>query len=212
MKLNKNSFCYYLLIIAFVLSPCLLFAQKHIINRPSKTVRKTITAKRSSNKSSIAWSTTSISEKEIVDLGLSVYWRGYNLGASSPEEKGLAGNKWRYAHKDVVPDYLNGWRTPTVAEMKELISECVWKKVSYKGIRGYKVTGRKGNSIFLPVTEVFEGEYYGRYWSFDTEMMNKEQEYRFPYSYRLIFGMYNNIDVTNLGTEPPYIRPVKDKK
>ncbi len=60
---------------------------------------------------------------------------------------------------------------PTAKEMEELLTRCVWTWTTLKGIKGYKVKGPNGNSIFLPaagfrhngVTQ-FAGE-YGRYWS-----------------------------------------------
>lgn len=42
------------------------------------------------------------------------------------------------------------WRMPTVAEMKELLSNCTRTWTTQNGVNGYKVTGPNGNSIFLP--------------------------------------------------------------
>lgn len=41
------------------------------------------------------------------------------------------------------------WRTPTQAEMKELMERCTWTWCSVNGVYGYRVSGN-GNSIFLP--------------------------------------------------------------
>ena len=130
-----------------------------------------------------------------VDLGLSVKWAGWNIGATSPE--GYGGyyawgeieekdyyddityafwtdydnsgywNNGEYAH---IGDNISGtqydvatqkwgdsWRMPTLAEFGELYSLCTWQYFEYKGVRGEKVTGPNGVSIFLP----FAGEKFG---------------------------------------------------
>ena len=42
------------------------------------------------------------------------------------------------------------WRMPTKAELQELIDKCTWTWTTQNGVKGYKVTGPNGNSIFLP--------------------------------------------------------------
>lgn len=42
------------------------------------------------------------------------------------------------------------WRMPTYEEIKELYDNCTWKWEQINGVNGYKVTGKNGNSIFLP--------------------------------------------------------------
>lgn len=44
-----------------------------------------------------------------------------------------------------------GWYTPTQAEQKELMKECIWAWSVQKGVNGYRVISkRNNNSIFLP--------------------------------------------------------------
>ena len=63
------------------------------------------------------------------------------------------------------------WRMPTFAEMTKLRTECDWKWTSQGGKNGYKVTGKNGNSIFLPAAgcRYDSGLYHagseGHYWS-----------------------------------------------
>lgn len=63
------------------------------------------------------------------------------------------------------------WRMPTKAEQDELRKKCKWTWTSQNGVKGYKVIGRNGNSIFLPAAGyMFEGTLnkagsYGDYWS-----------------------------------------------
>nr|MCR5153047.1 hypothetical protein [Prevotella sp.] len=44
----------------------------------------------------------------------------------------------------------NAWRMPTVDELRELNNNCTWTWVLVNGIKGYRVTGPNGSSIFLP--------------------------------------------------------------
>ncbi len=127
-----------------------------------------------------------ISTSQKVDLGLSVCWAGWNVGASSPEGYGYyyalgeTTTKTNYTRDSY--QYYNGsryinigsnisgtqydvarkqwggsWRLPTEKEMKELVDYCTWTWTTYKGVEGYKVTGPNGNSIFLPATGYREG-------------------------------------------------------
>ena len=62
------------------------------------------------------------------------------------------------------------WRLPLRFEIDELINQCQWEWTSVNGTMGYKVTGKNGNSIFLPVTSeiVVDKNNYpeaGFYWS-----------------------------------------------
>ncbi len=63
------------------------------------------------------------------------------------------------------------WRMPTLDEIKELCDKCSWEWTEVNGIKGQKVTGSNGNSIFLPAagyrngTEVHYRGSYGYYWS-----------------------------------------------
>jgi len=42
------------------------------------------------------------------------------------------------------------WRMPTVTEMSQLLNDCSWEWIQINGVNGYKVTGKNGNSIFIP--------------------------------------------------------------
>ena len=44
------------------------------------------------------------------------------------------------------------WKMPNQNDIKELVDNCKWEWITYKGAEGYKVTGSNGNSIFLPAT------------------------------------------------------------
>ena len=130
-----------------------------------------------------------------VDLGLSVKWATYNVGANSPEEYG---NYYAWGETTTKTSYTEencstygksigsiagnstydvaralwggGWRLPTKEEFEELRDRCTWNWTTYKGVNGYKVTGPNGNSIFLPAAGWFGASLSGRgtlgyYWS-----------------------------------------------
>ena len=46
--------------------------------------------------------------------------------------------------------YGDGWRTPAVVEVRELRDKCTWEWTEVNGVKGQKVTGPNGKSIFLP--------------------------------------------------------------
>ena len=60
---------------------------------------------------------------------------------------------------------------PTVDEFEELIDNCTWERTTKGGHIGYKVTGRNGNSIFLPAAgyrlgaDTYGAESNSGYWS-----------------------------------------------
>lgn len=131
-----------------------------------------------------------------VDLGLSVKWATCNVGASTPAEYGnyyawgetrtkskytssnsatynksmgdIAGNPQYDAAR---ANWGSSWRLPTQVEFEELLNNCTWTWTSQGGHNGYKVTGKNGNSIFLPATGWHGGSSlnvagkYGVYWS-----------------------------------------------
>lgn len=105
-------------------------------------------------------------EVDGVDLGLSVNWATHNVGASAPHKVGyliplgnVTGTKKSAKHhyeqvsgeSDIATVKMGkGWRMPTAEEMLELIDKCEWEKKTIKGVKGAKVTGPSGESIFLP--------------------------------------------------------------
>lgn len=119
-------------------------------------------------------------EHEFVDLGLSVNWALCNIGESDyfPEWRGnlyawgesvtrdydlenhFASRVSYYFDnritvlepQDDAATLLWGedWRMPTKEEFQELVDKCQWEWTQENGHYGYRVTGRNGNSIFLP--------------------------------------------------------------
>ena len=111
-----------------------------------------------------------------VDLGLSVLWAEYNVGAKSPQETGnyylwgtvkpetpdpsistkYGDNNTTLLPEDDAAHYVMGseWRMPTYSEMVELATMCSKSEGSYSGVRGFyftsKVNGFEGKKVFLP--------------------------------------------------------------
>lgn len=73
--------------------------------------------------------------------------------------EGTVDNKRTLDPKDDVAHvkWGSGWRMPTLNEAKELVDKCSWVKTSVNGVKGCKVIGPNGNSIFFPNT----GTVYG---------------------------------------------------
>lgn len=126
------------------------------------------------------------------------------------------GNITGKANYDVARARWGGsWRIPTKEEMTELVIKCNWTWTTQndkKGIKikGYKVTGPNGNSIFLPVGGFRPDEWNecgyetGYYWS-STPLEN--DNYR---AYYLGFGS-SGFGVKNfLRVKGFLIRPVSD--
>lgn len=124
---------------------------------------------------------------EYVDLGLpsGTLWATCNVGAKSPEDYGdyfawgetegyfsgktnfnLQNYKWAANNKltldpedDVAHVRWGGnWRMPTVSEQRELLANCTFTWTTMNGVYGCKVTGKNGNSIFLPAGGYITGE------------------------------------------------------
>lgn len=133
-------------------------------------------------------------EPEAIDLGLSVMWASYNVGANRPEEYGdyyawgeintkneYSGNNFAGASiSDIAgnPEYDaatanwgDGWRMPSRDELIELVNNCIWEWTSINSVNGMCVTGPNGNSIFLPAAghmidqALVYFNSYGFYWS-----------------------------------------------
>lgn len=134
--------------------------------------------------------TEKVERYRAVDLGLSVKWATCNVGASKPEDYGdyyawgetttKSDYSWEtYKYRTTLTSsddvatvkWGSKWRMPTKEEMKELDEDCTWTWTTQNGVKGMKVTGPNGNSIFLPAagfrygTELLSLGLDGVYWS-----------------------------------------------
>lgn len=160
-----------------------------------------------------------ISTQKTVDLGLSVKWAGWNVGASSPEGYGkkygwgdstgnLTSSNLDLYPSDNPPLDLSGssydiarakwggdWRMPTFYEMVELVVKCKWVHSTYRGVKGMKVIGPNGNSIFMPLAgsaprSISAGGYgiTGNYWTSTLKRDDKKE------AYCLFFDSQHNVN------------------
>lgn len=69
-------------------------------------------------------------------------------------ERGPVDGKVKLALSDDAASVNWGgrWRIPTKDEVEELFLRCRWVKSEMNGVQGFRVTGPKGNSIFVPAT------------------------------------------------------------
>ena len=165
--------------------------------RNGKEVSKTISVSQSGGENNVKLAfVQEINGHEYVDLGLSVKWATCNVGANKPEDYG---NYYAWGETKTKSDYslsnsvtygksfsdIGGksqydaaranwggtWRLPTKAEQQELLDNCTWKWTTQNGVKGYKVTGPNGNSIFLPAAgyrggwSLYGAGEDGYYWS-----------------------------------------------
>ena len=146
-----------------------------------------------------------INGHEYVDLGLpsGLKWATCNVGANKPEEFGdffawgenYTKNEYTSDNCKTIKKKLLGaiierngifmdapssiwgrpWRMPTKTDILELLINCTWAWTIKNGIKGMNVTGKNGNSIFLPAAGWFDGklhksldingDFFGSYWS-----------------------------------------------
>lgn len=130
-----------------------------------------------------------VAEEEAIDLGLSVRWAPFNVGATSPEAYGdyfawgetkpkalYKPDTYRWFQKSTgvmdIGKQISGtkidaarviwrgaWRMPTREECLELRDKCKWTLTTRNGVKGMLVTGPNGNSIFLPSGGYRQGDY-----------------------------------------------------
>ena len=96
---------------------------------------------------------------EYVDLALPSgnAWATMNYGASTETGYGTYVDWNNY--NVVSQSWGSNWKTPTRANFQELINYCTWTWESRDGVNGYKVTGKNGNSIFLPAAGLQKNGY-----------------------------------------------------
>lgn len=173
---------------------------------------------------------------EAIDLGLSVKWASWNIGASRPEEHGARFSWGETFEKDTygslpsgestnsIADqdigniicgtqydaahvlWGKGWRLPSNEEVDELINGCTRVFVKMNGEIGWKFTGPNGNSIFLPCAGYKDDSYY--YWT----GTRGTPFYMTAFSFG--FDRYNNNELKRIMSSIDMglvIRPVMDK-
>ena len=114
----------------------------------------------------------------------------YGLSYSSLQSQGYIDSEGNLtAQYDVATANWGGdWRMPTRAEYNELLNNCTWNWTTQNSVKGYKVTGPSGASIFFPAAGYRYGSSLsnagsvGYYWS------STPSEYYDGSAYYLLFG------------------------
>ena len=97
----------------------------------------------------------------------------YGLTISQLQSQGYIDNNGNLTaqHDAATVNWGGDWRMPTNAEQQELINNCIWTWTMQNGVKGYKVEGPNGNSIFLPAagyrdgSSLYNAGSLGNYWS-----------------------------------------------
>ena len=163
-----------------------------------------------------------------IDLGLSVKWASWNIGASSVSDYGglygIGDPSGLLTTKNESDYFYNGnticgtendlahvkwggsWRLPTSEELKELAEKCNWyHNVTFDGIPGSIAMGPNGNSIFIPYAGARHGSELSRrgehasLWSGDVGCEHYYNGYTKTYADLDI--SYNNSKIVNLDCE-----------
>ena len=100
--------------------------------------------------------------------------------------------------------YGNGWRTPTMAEVRELKEKCTWTWTTVNKAKGQKITGPNGNSIFLPACGYLSGVTHSFKWEYGHYMILEKDQGPFSF-HEKGFSQFNQL-VRYVGTN---VRAVK---
>lgn len=148
---------------------------------------------------------------DAIDLGLSVKWASWNIGASKIADYGglygagdptglLTSTSYSsYYYKEgesicgteydlATVKWQGNWRMPTIYELKELKEKCSWSYgINIDGIIGCVATGLNGNSIFIPYAGARVGTsnpYKGQYASIWSGDQGSEGGVSYQYTYK----------------------------
>ena len=115
-----------------------------------------------------AWGETTTKSTYTEDNSLT-----YGLNESQLQSQGYIDGSGNLtpSHDAATANWGGSWRMPTKTEMQELIDNCTRTWTTQNGVKGTKMTGPNGNSIFLPAvgyrygTSFHNDGYSGDYWS-----------------------------------------------
>ena len=122
----------------------------------------------------------------------------YGLSILELESRGIIGDNGNLTaeYDAATANWGEGWRMPTLDEIKELCNNCTWTWTIQNGVNGYEVTGPNGNSIFLPAagyrygTSLSNAGSYGSYWSATPD--SDSSHACILYFYSSYYGWYYN--------------------
>lgn len=96
-----------------------------------------------------------VTEGDFIDLGLPSgnKWSSRNFGSATPEGRGVEFNAFEFGEEklqELKEQEPGDWIAPTKDDIYELSRNCDWRYIKRHGVKGLKVTGPNGNSIFIP--------------------------------------------------------------
>ena len=96
-----------------------------------------------------AWGETTTKSTYTEDNSLT-----YGLNESQLQSQGYIDGSGNLtpSHDAATANWGGSWRMPTKTEMQELIDNCTRTWTTQNGVKGTKMTGPNGNSIFLPAS------------------------------------------------------------
>lgn len=129
-----------------------------------------------------------------IDLGLSsgTLWADMNIGANSPEDRGLLME---------FKEWGDSYEVPTKEQFEELINECTWEFINNDGKKGYSIIGKNGNKIFLHSAKMTN---VGLYWS------STPHDYFDNLAYYLYFGSDSQSMYDIYRSNGLSVRPIKN--
>lgn len=172
-------------------------------------------------------------DNDLVDLGLSVKWARFNVGAKNATDLGglfgfgdLTGcnnsinvddypatsDTYKTAYDIANVVYGGKVTLPTAADFEELFSICTSEWTEQNDVAGFKLTGPNGNSIFLPaagsrvMNNVADQGVNGLYMTGTVNPSNTN----FALSYEFTSGMYGK--TTTARYQAISVRPVSTAK
>lgn len=145
----------------------------------------------------VKWATTNVGAQLPEDYGDYYAWGEVETKETQKTDYSWSTYKWCNGHFDELTKYntdrnygivgikteleliddvarqkwRGSWRIPTDAEWTALRQKCTWTWTNVNGVKGYRVVGRNGNSIFLPAAgyryyaDLINAGSSGGYWS-----------------------------------------------
>lgn len=113
---------------------------------------------------SVMWATCNLGTKSQTGYGGYYAWGETQTKSTYDKNTYAYYNSSTFTYTNIGSDiagteydaaYVNlgkGWRMPTRNQMKELHNNCSWAWTQINNVNGYLITGKNGNTIFLPAS------------------------------------------------------------
>ncbi len=141
------------------------------------------------------WATCNVGASSYEDYGDYYAWGEIETKAEYTEDNSVA---WGVNVKDISGNikydvarakWGSTWRLPNKTELEELDVECTWVITTINDVKGYKVAGPNGNSIFIPIagyfydSTLYNAGIYSYLWSSTPYENSVEYSYSIEFKY-----------------------------